>query len=104
MTKLSQVSKVLRSKSAGPFIVTIDIFLKEMSVYQKIKDSGLFTKDLISKLYNVPKQDVLGVYFVDQAQGIKVSIMKKIATGDPGCADYFYAQQHAPLLDLEVPT
>ena len=103
--KLHEIASVLRSKNAGPFRTTFDIFFEDNEPYQRVKDSGVLTKELISKLYSVRPQDVLGIFFVDMARGIKITIPKPVdmACGDPRCRDLFGAQQHIPLMDIEIP-
>ena len=103
--KLSELAKVLRSKNAGPFLTTLDILFDANEPYQRVKDSGVLTKEYIAKLYGIRPEDVLGIFYVDAARGIKMTIPKPIdmACGDPKCRDLFGAQQHLPLLDIEVP-
>ena len=38
----------------------------------------------------------------DVAYAIKITLPRKIPSGSPGDTDIYGAQQHAPLLDLEV--
>jgi len=103
--KLYEMASVLRSKNAGPFKTTFDIFFEDNEAYQRVRDSGLLTKELIAKLYHMRPQDVLGIFFVDMARGIKITIPKPVgmACGDVRCRDLFGAQQHIPLMDIEVP-
>lgn len=103
--KLHQMAEVLRSKSAGPYKLTFDMFFDEQEKYQKVKDSGILTKELIAKLYDMAPGDVEGIFFVDKARGIKITIPKPSgeATGDPHCRDIYGAQQYIPILDIEIP-
>jgi len=65
----------------------------------------VLTKELIARLYHMRPEDVEGIYFVDLANGIKITIPKAPgeATGDPRCRDIYGAQQYVPLLDVEIP-
>ena len=103
--KLAEMAKVLRSKNAGPFLTTLDILFDTDEPYQKVKNSGVLTKEYMARLYSIKSEDVLGIYFVDEARGIKISIPKPVgmACGDPEGRDLFGAQQHIPLLDVEIP-
>jgi len=52
-----------------------------------------------------PSKHREGIYSVDAAKGIKITIPKPVgmACGDPECRDLFGTQQHIPLLDIEIP-
>ena len=39
----------------------------------------------------------------DVAYAIKITIPRLVPSGDPGDTDVYGAQQHAPLLDIEIP-
>ena len=103
--KIYELAKVLRSKNAGPFRTTFDIFFDADEPYQRVKDSGVLTKEYVAELYSIRPEDVYGIFFVDAARGIKITIPKPIdmASGAPRCRDLFGAQQHIPLLGIEVP-
>jgi Domain of unknown function (DUF4387) len=103
--RLDRIAKVIRSKNAGPFMTTFDVFFDNFETYKKTKESGIFTKELIAALYKIPKETVVGIYCDDNAMGIKITIEKPdgIASGDVGCTDIYGTQQHAPLMSLEIP-
>lgn len=98
--KLKDIAKVIRSKNAGPFCVTLDIIFSEKEIYEKVKETGILNKKLIADLYNVPKDEVQ--YFeCDAVYAFKASLKRLIFSGDIGDSDVYGAQQHAPLLDIE---
>ena len=103
--KLHEMAKVLRSKSAGPYKITLDLFFETEDQYKRVKDSGRLTRDSIARLYRLEPEAVEGIYFVDMARGIKITIPKPVkeATGDPHCRDIYGAQQYIPLLDIDIP-
>ena len=103
--KLHELATVLRSKSAGPFMNTIDIFFDADESYRRVKESGILTKNLMARLYPISREEVLGIYFVDEARGIKITVPKPygVASGDPDCRDMYGAQYYIPLLDVEIP-
>ena len=51
--KLHELATVLRSKSAGPFMNTIDIFFDSDEAYRKVRDAGTLTTSLIACLYDI---------------------------------------------------
>ena len=62
----------------------------------------MINKQLISTLYSVPVDDVLLVEF-PPANAIKATIPRLHGSGDVEDTDVYGAQQHAPLMDVEVP-
>lgn len=100
--KLYEKAKVLRSKNAGPFEITFDILFDDAKDYEAVKMSGHLTEAVIAKAYNISETDIHHFVFFDQALGIKVTIARKISSGSPGDRDVYGAQQHAPLMDIDV--
>ena len=103
--KLYDLAKVLRGKNAGPFRTTFDILFDADEPYRRVKNSGVLTKEYIAELYSIRPEDVYGIFFVDTARGIKITIPKPVGmdSGAPHCRDLFGAQQHIPLLGVEIP-
>jgi hypothetical protein len=83
---------------------TIDIFFDRDEPYKRVKNSGVLTENLIASLYHIGPEEVLGLYFVDKARGIKITVPKPydVASGDPECRDIYGAQYYIPLLDIEI--
>jgi hypothetical protein len=101
--RLYDLAKVLRSKNAGPFELTLDVMFDDEETYQIVKRSGVINKELVCKLYRVPPEDVYHVVFFDAALGIKITIKRPVDSGGIGDADVYGAQQHAPLIDVMIP-
>ena len=102
MAKLWEVTKLVRSKNAGPFVLTFDIMFDDAEVYEQVRDSGVLNKKLVAEMYQQNEADVL-FFNCDNALAIKFSIPRPIASGDLGDSDCFGGQQYAPLLEIEVP-
>lgn len=100
---LYNLAKVIRSKNSGPFKITLDVLFDEKSKYEKVKHSGILTKEIISKLYNIPKTSITNLVFFDQALGIKITFLREISSGTIGDRDVYGAQQHAPLMNILIP-
>ncbi|QUL98165.1 MAG: DUF4387 domain-containing protein [Candidatus Fermentithermobacillus carboniphilus] len=100
--KLAEMASVIRSKNASPFVTTLDIFFEDRNNFLRVKDSGVLNKETISRLYKVPQDSILGIWFVDLCCGIKISFLKPKAADDIESSDVYGAQQNAPLLDLEI--
>jgi hypothetical protein len=102
--RLYDLAKVLRSKNAGPFELTLDIMFDDEEKYQLVKRSDVINRDLVCRLYRVPPEDVYHVVFFDAALGIKITIKRPVDSGGIGDTDVYGAQQHAPLIDVMIPT
>lgn len=100
--KLYDIAKVLRSKNSGPFELTFDVIFDNEQDYERVKYSGLINQDVIAKLYRLSKSDIMNIVTFDQARGIKITIARKISSGTMGDRDVYGAQQHAPLMNLDV--
>lgn len=100
--KLGEIAKVIRSKNAGPFKLTLDLLFEDEEAYRKVKNSGAINRKMIAALYKIKPEDVEGIFFIDEVLGIKITFLKKIPSDDPACEDVYGAQQHVPLLDLEL--
>ena len=102
MTTLGDIAGLVRSKNAGPFILTFDVMFRSAADYQRVKDSGVLTAETFGRLYNVPVSNVR--FFVcDNAISFKASIPRPVPQGDVHDGDLHGGQQYAPLMELEVP-
>lgn len=102
MPRLRDLAKLIRSKNAGPFLLTFDIMFEYQEVYEKVRDSGVINKEMISTLYQTAVDDVHLVNY-DAAYAIKFTIPRPVFQGEIEDRDVFGGQQYAPLVDLEVP-
>jgi len=101
--KLPEVCDVIRSKNSGPFELTLDMIFSDFETYRRAKAARLINEELIAKLYGITPEKVLGVIYFDPAKAIKATIARALPCGSPGDTDVYGAQQHAPLLDIDVP-
>ena len=99
--KLWQLTKLIRSKNAGPFELTFDVIFKDRESYEKIRDAGLINSTWFARAYRVAPDDVAIVAY-DAANAIKVTIPRPIISGDIDDTDVYGGQQYAPLVDLDV--
>jgi hypothetical protein len=102
MAKLSELAAVIRSKNAGPFELTLDVFFRDAEAMAAARESGVISAERIAALYRLPVADVLRVTWFAPAAAVKITLRRSPASADPGDTDVFGAQQHAPLLDLEI--
>ncbi|MTI79492.1 MAG: DUF4387 domain-containing protein [Firmicutes bacterium] len=100
---ITELAKVIRSKNAGPYELTMDIIFKDESGYQKAVNSKVINKSLISKLYHINEDQIINIVQFPQALAIKATIIRPRPSGALGETDVYGAQQHAPLLKIDIP-
>lgn len=98
--KLSEIAGVVRSKNSGPYELTLDMIFPDQAVYTKAKQQ--ITPELIAGLYHLRPEQIIAFVHFEPARAIKATIARPRASGDLGETDVYGAQQHAPLLDIEL--
>lgn len=101
--KLSQLARIIRSKNSGPFELTLDVMFDSPAVFRRVRDANLLTNNVIQRLYRVKADDILTNMYFEPALAWKCTIKRPWAQGSVGERDTLGTQQHAPLLDIDVP-
>lgn len=102
MAELWRLTKLIRSKNAGPFELTFDIMFKDRSSYDRVCESEILTPAAIARLYGVPFESVR-FFAIEEILTIKFSIPRKVFSGDLQDTDVYGGQFHGPLVRLQVP-
>ena len=102
LVKLNEITDVVRSKNSGPYELTFDIMFKSKEWFERACSAKAINEELICKLYKIDPEDIINIIEFKPANAIKVTIKRPICSGDIGETDVYGAQQHAPLLDLEI--
>ncbi|MFO8056396.1 MAG: DUF4387 domain-containing protein [bacterium] len=100
--KLQELASVIRSKNAGPFVLTLDVFFKDRESFGLVRDSGSITASSVAALYGIPEADVIKVVFFEPAHALKICLKRLIPSATAGDTDVFGAQQHVPLMEMEI--
>ena len=101
MTKLHELAKLIRSKNAGPFQLTIDLIFEDRQTYERVLESGVISRERLASIYRIAPGDVRIIPY-EAAYAIKVTIPRPIVSGDRGDGDMMGGQQYGPLVDLEI--
>lgn len=101
MTELWQLTKLIRSKNAGPFELTFDIMFKTAEGFHTVLKSGRLSADLFARLYGVPR-DKVRLFILEPLLTIKVTIPRPIFSGDLNDGDIYGGQFHGPLVKLAI--
>jgi Domain of unknown function (DUF4387) len=92
----------VRSKNAGPFWITLDIFLSDDRDFQYLIESGVITAEKIGGLYRVPSEHVQ-IFALPLLHAIKISFPRAVTAGSFEDRDQHAGQQHIPLSRLVIP-
>ncbi|MBO5748111.1 MAG: DUF4387 domain-containing protein [Muribaculaceae bacterium] len=100
--KLTELASVIRSKNSGPYELTFDVIFKDFETFYKVKEAQAINKQNFCEIYGIPESDIFHLVYFDPAKAVKVTIRRPIASGALGETDVYGAQQHAPLMALEI--
>ena len=99
--KLTDIARVIRSKNAGPTTLTLDILFTDEAGYQRAVSSPALQPAAIAPLYGLRAEQVSFIAY-PPALAIKIAMDRTIVAGTPGDRDVYGAQQHAPLLEIDL--
>lgn len=102
MALIRDIARVCKSKNAGPFALTVDVVFDDPALYRRVKASGVLCPALFARLYSVAEADVLFTPY-DAASAFKATFPRLLPSGEVGDTDVYGCQQHAPLLDVDIP-
>lgn len=100
--KLTEITDIIRSKNSGPYELTLDMMFKDKETFDKVCASKAINPDVICRLYSITPDKIINIVEFLPAKAIKVTIVRSMCSGDLGETDVYGAQQHAPLLTLEL--
>jgi hypothetical protein len=99
--KLTDIARVVRSKNAGPTTLTLDMMFNDEAGYQQARKSAALAPAAIAALYGLEPSQVEVIPY-PPAQAIKIVMDRKVVAGTPGDRDVYGAQQHGPLLGVDL--
>ncbi|MFT4115361.1 DUF4387 family protein [Bradyrhizobium sp.] len=101
--RLIDMAVVIRSKDAGINRLTFDVIFASAESYEAALHSNLFAREQIAKILNVPLERVVGTFFVDTCNAIKISIDRPNISASMDERDVFGAQQQSAIEHLSIP-
>ncbi len=102
MTELSAIVedfRLIRSKDAGPFMLTIDMFFADAETRQRYLDSGMLSPERIGDLYGVDAGAVT-LYDLADIDAVKISFPRPVPSGEFGDTDITGGQQYGLLVEM----
>jgi Domain of unknown function (DUF4387) len=98
---LGDVADLIRSKNAGPFWMTLDMFFATDADYEVVAAPGTIERRHIADLYRVPSDDVR-IFHMPSLRAIKISFPRPVTQGSFSDRDIHAGQQYIPLSQLPV--
>ena len=100
--KLGKLAKVIRSKNAGPFLLTFDILFDGAETLERVRETGDLTVEAVARAYDLSPNAIRDFAYYPFANAVKFSIQRERPSGSRFDSDVYGAQQYAPLLNIEV--
>jgi hypothetical protein len=99
--RLESIATVIRSKNAGPCLLTLDVMLPDEATFVYVAERIDALRRQVAQRYGRSENEVAVLPF-PPALAVKITLPRDIVSGDIGDRDVYGAQQHAPLLDIDL--
>ena len=103
MHRLRDMAAVIRSKDAGVNRLTFDVIFTSGENYEAALHSNVFSKDNMAGVLDLPPERVIGTFFVDSCNAIKISIDRPNISASTDERDVFGSQQQVAIEHLNIP-
>ncbi|GAB3158257.1 DUF4387 domain-containing protein [Amycolatopsis sp. NPDC004378] len=101
-TTLADLAREVRAKNAGPFWVTMELFLRDAEAYRVAADESFLDERVIASLYRVDASTVR-IFRIPSLNVVKISFPRPVSQGSLRDRDMHAGQHHVPLAGLRVP-
>jgi len=101
VARLKDVCRYVRSKNAGPFWVTVDLFFENADDYARYCNHPAIGRETVARLYGVDP-DAVKRFTVDALKVVKISYPRSQPQGGVLERDMHSGQQFVRLLDIEL--
>jgi hypothetical protein len=102
MSTIADLALEVRSKNAGPFWVTMELFMKDADGYAVVADESFVNEDVVAELYDVDASSIQ-LFRIPSLHVVKISFPRPVSQGSLRDRDMHAGQHHVPLALLEVP-
>jgi Domain of unknown function (DUF4387) len=100
---LADLAHEVRSKNAGPFWVTMELFMRDAEGYRIAADESFLNERVIAELYRVEERTVQ-MFRIPSLAVVKISFPRPVSQASLRDRDVHSGQHHVPLAVLPVPT
>ncbi|GLX99121.1 DUF4387 domain-containing protein [Herbidospora sp. NBRC 101105] len=99
---LGELALEVRSKNAGPFWVTMELFMRTAEDYTTVADAHFINEQVVGGLYGVDPATVQ-IFRIPALNVVKISFPRPVAQGSLRDRDIHAGQHHVPLASLVPP-
>lgn len=101
-TRIIDLALEVRSKNAGPFWVTMELFMRDADGYLIVADEAFINERRIADLYRVD-ESTIQIFRIPSLHVVKISFPRPVSQGSLRDRDMHAGQHHVPLALLQVP-
>ena len=101
--RLIDIAHVIRSKDAGINRLTLDVLFVSKDAYEAALRSNFFCARNVADELGFGLTSVVGTYFVDNCNAIKITVERPIISASLGERDAFGIQQQSMLEQMVIP-
>jgi hypothetical protein len=98
---VGDLAELVRSKNAGPFWQTIDVFFSNDENYRAVADSPALDANAVARLYRIDA-DNIRIWRLPDIRVVKISFPRPTTQGGVHDRDMHAGQQHVPLAQLAL--
>ncbi|MCM4076588.1 DUF4387 domain-containing protein [Paractinoplanes hotanensis] len=95
---IADLALEVRSKNAGPFWVTMEVFLRDKAGYDQI---AFLDAPVVARLYGVDPATIQ-IFRIPALNVVKISFPRPVSQGSLRDRDIHAGQHHVPLAQLPV--
>ena len=99
--RLGEIARAIRSKNAGPFWMTLDVFFDSDADFAHVHRSGVLTAEKIGELYGVDPA-LVKRFELPEIKAMKFSMPRLVVAGSFDDRDLHAGQQHVPLARVQI--
>jgi hypothetical protein len=99
---IGDLAHEVRSKNAGPFWVTMELFMRDTAGYRIAADETFINEGVIADLYRVDAGSIQ-IFRIPALNVVKISFPRPVPQGSLRDRDMHAGQHHVPLALLPVP-
>ena len=100
-TTIGDVASLVRSKNAGPFWQTLDVFLPDDDAFRRVAEAPGLDEATVAQAYRVDPTTVR-IFRLPDIRVVKISFPRPTPQGGVHDRDMHAGQQHVPLARLPL--
>jgi len=100
--RIGDIARLVRSKNAGPFMLTVDVMFADRASFERVNASGALSRNRIATLYAVEPGKIM-IFVLPDALTVKLSFPRDVPSGSLGDSDVYGCQYMWRLAAADAP-